>query len=290
MSAQNCAESVTHTDVSTLNVFQRLNVAYQVIADYEFVKDGYVVTRKPNPNKTDDKGDGYNYISIGQILNAVRQAHAKAGLVVIFGVPEYDIEKGEKRYAYMKKETKWDPDFHKYVQTGKETQWFSANGHIDVTIYGKDEDDCIQTTVPFEVQDNSDKLTNKILTNAQRSLYRTLYAIDGDDAQDPEAINNGGDYQPTEEVEPRKPDPFFDKKDDVPEFKLGEEIKNDPLGTVIPTEQEMAQFINVKGAMPAYKETVKGYKVSHNVMSAFELSYDEKVELYTLLIDMGAGQ
>ena len=32
-------ERETYIDVSDLNVFQRLNIAYKVIADYRFVKD-----------------------------------------------------------------------------------------------------------------------------------------------------------------------------------------------------------------------------------------------------------
>lgn len=75
------------------------------------------------------------------------------------------------------------------------------------------------------------------------------------------------------------------------EFRSGEEIKNAEIaGTIIPTEQEMASFIDVCGAMPAYKETVKGFKQSHGAMSSYDLSYDEKVELYTILKDMGAVQ
>lgn len=75
------------------------------------------------------------------------------------------------------------------------------------------------------------------------------------------------------------------------EFRSGEEIKNAEIsGTIIPTEQEMASFIDVCGAMPAYKKTVKGFKQSHGAMSSYDLSYDEKVELYTILKDMGAVQ
>lgn len=70
------------------------------------------------------------------------------------------------------------------------------------------------------------------------------------------------------------------------EFKTGEELS----GMIIPTEQEMSSFIDVSGAMPAYKETVKAYKQGHGAKSSYSLSYDEKVELYTLLKDMGAGQ
>lgn len=40
-----------------------------------------------------------------------------------------------------------------------------------------------------EAQDNSDKLTNLLLTNAQRALYRTLYAIDEGPGMDPEEFN-----------------------------------------------------------------------------------------------------
>lgn len=285
-------ERETYIDVSDLNVFQRLNIAYKVIADYKFVKDKYVETRRPNSSKKDDKGDGYWYVSIGQILEAVRNAHAQAGLVVIFGVPEYDTEKGEKRYTYIKKEQKWNPNYQRYDYTGKETTWYAANGHVDVSIFGRDEDDCIRTMVAFEVQDNSDKLTNKILTNAQRSLYRTLYAIDGDDAQDPEAINNGGD-EPVDE--PPKEDRFFGSNggsaNEVPsEFKTADQLEPMTSGRIIPPEKELDNILNVKGATPQHKELVKNFKLSNGAKSVYDLSFDQKVELYNIILDQEGEQ
>ncbi len=50
----------------------------------------------------------------------------------------------------------------------------SANGHITVRVCGRN-GDSIEHTAPFEAQDNSDKLTNKIMSSAQRTLFRTLY-------------------------------------------------------------------------------------------------------------------
>lgn len=148
------------------NVIARINKAREVIAETDFQKSGQV-----------KGGQSYSFIPIGQILQAVRKAHAIAGVTVTFGTPEYDTEQFEKRYSYQKK-----------GQYG-ETTWFAAVGHIHAVIYGSSVEDRIEMDIPFEAQDNSDKLTNKIITNAERCLYRVLYAIDEGDATDPEAYN-----------------------------------------------------------------------------------------------------
>jgi hypothetical protein len=169
------------------NVIERINAARRIIAETDFIKSGTVTG-----------GQKYSFIPIGQILQAVRKAHAQAGITVVFGSPEYDAEQFEKRYSYQKK-----------GQYGDST-WFSANGHIHATIYGSSVDDRIEMDVPFEAQDNSDKLTNKIVTNAERCLYRVLYAIDEGDATDPEAFNYEMQDAPKQSArELAKNDPFL---------------------------------------------------------------------------------
>ena len=172
------------------NVIERINAARRIIAENDFIKSGTV-----------KGGQSYNFIPIAQILDAVRKAHAQAGVTVTFGSPEYDAEQFEKRYSYQKK------------GNYGETTWFAANGHIHAIIYGASVDDRIEMDVPFEAQDNSDKLTNKIITNAERCLYRVLYAIDEGDATDPEAFNYEIQDAPratlTEKKEAAKDDSFF---------------------------------------------------------------------------------
>lgn len=149
-------------------VHQRIAEAAEIIAAETYTKSGTV-----NPGTR----QAYNFIPIAQILETVRRAQAKAGVFVVFGAPEYDPTQRERRWEY---ETT-NPQY------GTKTTWYCANGHISATIYGAD-GDSIETVVPFEAKDNSDKLTNKILSNAMRSLYRTLYSIDEGSA-DPEAEN-----------------------------------------------------------------------------------------------------
>ena len=176
------------------NVFARIQKAYKLIAAQGFTKSGQV------------KGAAsYNFIPIGQILEAVRKAQADAGLTVVFGRPEYDHDNHEKRWEYTK-ETNY----------GKST-WFAAVGHIGVRIYGTCADDVLEMEIPFEAQDNSDKLTNKIITNAERCLYRTLYSID-EGSEDPEAVNV-----------PMEPEPKPAPKDD-PFFKPG--VKSEPIPAI----------------------------------------------------------
>lgn len=163
------------------NIAERLNKARKIIASQSFKKSGTV-----------QGGQKYNFIPISDILDAVRKAHADAGVNVLFGAPQYDAEQFEKRYSYTKKGQYGD------------TLWQAANGHIHVIIFGASVDDCIETDIPFEAQDNSDKLTNKIITNAERCLYRVLYAIDEGDATDPEAFHEEIPAQVQTEEKPRK--------------------------------------------------------------------------------------
>lgn len=154
------------------NVCDRIDAAMKILAAKGFSKDGQV------------QGSAkYKFIPVAQILDAVREAHAAAGVKVIFGRPEYDTEQGEKRWTEVRK-TINQATGEKY-----DVKWYFANGHMAVRIVGATPDDCIETVVGFEASDNSDKLTNKIYTNAERALYRTLYAIDESDGSDPEALN-----------------------------------------------------------------------------------------------------
>ena len=176
----------THTDER--NIYARIQDAYRAIAAQGFTKDGQV------------KGAAnYRFISIGQILAAVRKAQADAGITVIFGRPQYDPSAFEKRWDWVKK-----------GQYGDST-WYAAVGHISVRLYGRDADDCIETEIPFEAQDNSDKLTNKIITNAERTLYRTLYSID-EGSEDPEEYNIPMEPEPPAKKPVGAPDPFFNPK------------------------------------------------------------------------------
>ena len=138
-----------------MTVHERITQAMQVISETAFDKSGKV-----------KGGQEYAFIPIGQILAAIRRAHAKAGLFLTIGQLEYDKDNGEGIFT--------------------QDRWTKARGHCEVTINGAD-GDSVTFTVPFNVQDNSDKLDNKIVTNIERQAYRVLYAIDEGDASDPEA-------------------------------------------------------------------------------------------------------
>lgn len=163
-----------------MTVHERIAQAMQVIAETDFNKSGKVTG-----------GATYNFIPIGQILQAIRKAHAKAGLFLTMGQLEYDKDNAEGVFS--------------------DAKWTKARGHCEVTIHGAD-GDCISFIVPFNVQDNSDKLDNKILTNIERQTYRLLYAIDEGDATDPEAewhedmvpTGNGGSAPAPEQKRPAK--------------------------------------------------------------------------------------
>lgn len=161
-----------------MSVHERIAQAMEMIAAFDFDKSGRVTG-----------GQSYSFIPIGQILRAVRQAHAKAGLFLTTGPLEFDAP-GEG-----------------YTKT--ERGWTNVRGHCEVTINGAD-GDSVSYSVPFEVQDNSDKLTNKIITNIERGAYRIIYAIDEGDAtdtppgEDPEVVwvSNAPEEQPKKQSVP----------------------------------------------------------------------------------------
>ena len=262
------------------NVYARIAAAYQDIAAETFEKTGTVA----------GSGGGYKFIPIGQILNIVRRAHGKHGVIVVFGKPEYDADQGEGR-TKLDKTTK-----NSYGET-RTTTWHYAIGHIDVKIFGGSDDDYIETSVPFEVQDNSDKLTNKIITNAERCLYRTLYAID-EGGEDPESVNETNEIVSEKKVAAPptiqkkvacnvpETDKFFGRKE--PSKK--ESVKEAPASASdittadsIPTEEELNNFLNVKGALPQHKEVVKAFKINKGAKSVYDLSFEDKVELYNII-------
>lgn len=143
-------------------------------------------------------------ISITQILDVVQKVHAKNGIKCIFEGPYYDMQNNEKRTTVP-----W--------RDGKRV---IANGHFEVRIIGEGPDDMIETIAQCEAWDTeaNDKLGNKLLTNAMRSLYRSLYAIDGDDTRDPEEENSAVQGAPAEE--PAEKDKWFSKKEPKTEAEV----------------------------------------------------------------------
>jgi len=185
-------------------VHQRIAEAASILAEQDFTKSGIVGAGQ----------NSYNFIPISQILTAVRRAQAKAGVFVVLGTPEYDHDQHEKRWTWTSK--------NRY---GDETTWYAAVGHITATIYGAD-GDSIETVIPFEAKDNSDKLTNKIITNALRCLYRSLYAIDEGSA-DPEEEN-----VPNETLTPQAE---IDKRAQATRSAKKAQAKEDPFFSTSPT-------------------------------------------------------
>lgn len=249
----------------SLTIFQRIQQAQKIIADHEFVKDGKVVTKKAKGNEPEES---YNFVSISQILSVVRRAHADVGITPLFGRPEYDVENNEKRYTFIKRS-----------RDGWESTWIAANGHMVVRLYGSGPDDYIETEVPFEAQDNADKLTNKIVTNVERTLYRTIYAIDGDQTEhedpeeDPESVN-----------EPRaswrdqvSTDPFFGKKDTAPEPVSESHTYDDMVGRLITYMR-----------MPLMAPLIKDYVSEHGTIA----EWPEEIvrECFDLCVATGRGQ
>lgn len=197
-----------------MTIYDRIDAAYADIVGHQFTKDrwvgkwidqkderGRIVGKIPDPSDR----NGYYVISIQNILAVVQQAHAKHGVKVFFEGPFYDPEKQEKRITLTQKD-----------RYGNDSQTVYANGHYRVEIVGEGPEDTIQKEVQCEAKEpaSGDKLGNKLLTNAMRSLYRSLYSIDADDSRDPEEIGTGVDSDaPLSPREQAANDPFFGKAD-----------------------------------------------------------------------------
>ena len=189
-----------------MTVHERIATAMQVIAETDFSKSGKVTG-----------GATYNFIPIGQILQAVRKAHAKAGLFLTIGQLEYDNSNGEGIFT--------------------SDRWTKARGHCEVTLNGAD-GDCVSFVVPFNVQDNSDKLDNKIVTNIERQAYRVLYAIDEGDATDPESewredMVTGADLIKSEAPKGKRPEYRTGDKKSAPTDPEKDRIINDLTGIIM---------------------------------------------------------
>ena len=195
-----------------MTVHERIATAMQVLAEFDFNKSGQVMGGPPA-----------NFIPIGQILQAIRKAHAKAGLFLTIGQLEYDKDNEEGI-------------FDRVINSKPYKQ---ARGHSEVSINGAD-GDCISFVVPFNVLDNSDKLDNKIVTNIERQAYRVLYAIDEGDATDPESewredMVTGADFVKRDTP---KADGFFSNSK-RPEYKTGDKPK-----TATPGDPEKDKVVN----------------------------------------------
>lgn len=170
---------------SAVPLGQRLAAAYADLAKVRWAKSGSVKAG----NNT------YGFIPISSILEEVRRVKARHGILVIFSSVRYAVDQGEKRITQVQ-----------HGQYG-DTTWQAANGHYDVEIVNSDDpEDTMSLTVSCEAKDNSDKLDNKLLTNAMRSLYRSLFDID-EGSEDPESVN----IPSVELVDKPKPVPYADQ-------------------------------------------------------------------------------
>ncbi|MFA6776147.1 MAG: ERF family protein [Sphaerochaetaceae bacterium] len=167
---------VSEPSASVISRRRRLAAAYADLAEVRWQNSGSV---KAGNNS-------YGFIPISSILEEVRRVKAKHGILVIFSAVRYAVDQGEKRITQVS-----------HGQYG-ETTWQVANGHYDVEIVNSDDpEDVMSLTVSCEAKDNSDKLDNKLLTNAMRSLYRSIFDID-EGSEDPESVN----IPTTDEVKP----------------------------------------------------------------------------------------
>lgn len=275
------SERDTHIAPSNFNIYQRRRMAKQIVYNHEFMKVA-------------GQGLKYKYLPVEQVKPVVEKAWNESGIVV-------DVVDTK---AITIREP-WDMT----NQYGDKSRWYHIMMELTIAMVNVDDpEDRVEFTFIGESKDNSDKTYSKAYTAAIKNFFKIEYNVaegpkdDADALQTDQAIDESNmtpeelevrkQRQRQEKIEQMKGDPYFGKIDASPDFKTGAQIADESAApdTAIPTEQEMAQFINVKGALPAFKETVKGFKLSHNAKTPYDLTFDEKAELYALLLDLGAGQ
>lgn len=188
--AEESAHTQTHTDTHTevevskaepldmakhletlrgMSLFERIDAAFMELVEFNFSRDLAMTV----------KGKDRKYLSIIQILEVVRRVHGHWGIKVFFDPPVYDGDAEEfKKVEYINGQNQ-----------------IHAIGHVPYRIYGRDASDCITGKVSFEAATTSDKLNNLIVTNAERTLYRVMYAIDGDSKEFPDDESMESDVQ-----------------------------------------------------------------------------------------------
>jgi len=258
--------------MSDLNLYQRRNLAKKAVFEHEF-------------SKIMGEGLKYKYLPVEQIKPVVEKAWNDAGIVMDPG----DMEEENVREP-------WDVQ----SQYGTSSRWYHVKGKVSFTLVNIDDpSDKVTFVMIGEAKDNSDKTYNKVYTSALKNFYKMEFNISEGPKDDTDSIQS--DDQLEKEIAPvvkrRSPpanDPFFGKqaktetKDD---FVTGDKIA---ISDEIPTEAEMVSVISVKGAQAKYKEVVKKFKIEKGAKSNYDLTYNDKVELYTILMaidgsDRGAG-
>lgn len=175
-------EGETYPEPTGMNIYQRRNLAKKIA--------------RAEGNLRKVKGDGikYLYLPIEQMKPIAEDAWNRAGIVadVVNTVIE-DVLPPEKRTN----------------QYGSTTWWFHQTMELTIVLVNMDDpSDRVTMTFYGEAQDNSDKMTNKLYTNARKNLFMAEFNF----AESPK--DDTDHDQRDEPVRPRAPanDPFFSSK------------------------------------------------------------------------------
>lgn len=237
-------------------IFVRIDKAFQEIASKNLKK-----------SKTSGTGSyAYNFIPISDILDVVRPAHAKYGVKVIPSRVIFDEENCETRT----------------LNTGK----ILANGHIVFRIVGKSMEDSIEASISCEALDNSDKTTNKLITNAERGLYRAMYGLDEGDDTDPEAYHvklneEGVQKSSTPKVVPsadKGPDKFFGSKAKADKSASQTSPMTGPSAQATPSKSDLDIILDAE-SNPKLKGMVIEWKRKNGVHTLYETLPEQRAEL-----------
>ncbi len=222
-------------DVDSLTIYQRMDRALAEITDVELTKSKMVWLREPGTNHNRDEGKGYSIVPIADILKIVRRIHGHWGIKTEIGKV-------------------------KILEKSVSGSIVHVIGTCKCRLIGKDDTDVYKTTVNVEAKDSSDKLYNKLRTNALRNLYRTVYNLDGDESQDPEEVN-------TPAPAPKK-DSFFDKpfkgtpvkipakKDDAkPDDAHKEAVTDRPREVMVDTIFKASRRAATRGIVTKFSKT-----------------------------------
>ncbi|MEG1513975.1 MAG: ERF family protein [Clostridia bacterium] len=244
------------------NVYQRLSKVCELIGNQPWVKSM--------------ENQKFKSIPIDDMRRGVRDACVKSGLIHI---GPYDIESRRSHKGDNMDLIEGSCKF-RYVNIEKP-------------------EESIEYESMGEAMDTGDKCTGKFITNLIKNHYKSAFDIGELGKDDIDAYSNEEMYAEAESIKlrskPKSPiqDPFFRpehkkvkipeaKKEEVPDFVTGDQMER----SLIPSESEMANIINVRGSSEKYKEVVKAFKQEHHAKTPYDLSYDAKVELYNIILAM----
>lgn len=242
--------------MSDRNVFQRLVEVCKDIGSQPWYKD--------------QSNSQFKSIPIDKMRGGVREACAKNGIVHVgpLNIAYHREPKGDKMMLY------YGSCVFRYVNADKP-------------------DDYVEYESVGEAMDTGDKCMGKLVTNMIKNHYKAAFDIGEQGKDDVDSYTNEDIYAEAERInnkseskKPAVPDPFFKKKDAKDDFVTADKVA---AASAPKTKDELIAHLNVMTSHPKTKDTILKYKQSKNAKTIYDLSDEDKRELYDIVSAMTEG-